>query len=217
MKRILIGLLLLVAYSQAYAATTVLRNGVNIDQYKISDPGNVSGYDNHIVYITRGAAEVVIQVSGVNKRTFKESMYCWEDVDVVECPTDDIGGGVLRSPVLVFLESILNDVGSIRGATITPATERLIYLAFWHEYGIKKLITDSLAEMELEGFNPTQKRARLKYVYFGNGIDLATSQALAVDRVTNGTIANYTDYNLVNVPVQDRRLIKLFGNSGWYL
>ena len=143
-------LLVMVLFSvNAFGASAVSRNGENIDQYNISDPGNVSGFDNYRVYYSHGIAEVVIQISGINTRTISESYYCQEDVDIVECPDDDIGGGVLRSPVLMFLEEIFSQNGVTQGAPITGASERMIYLAFWHEYRTKKLVTDSIAEMVL--------------------------------------------------------------------
>ena len=197
-------------------ATAIIRQGGYVDQYNISDPGNVSGFDNNRVFISWKTAEVVIRVSGVNFHTSSESMLCWEDPDVVECPDDDIVGSP-RMPVIVFLNSIMREGGVTVGADLSDAAERMIYLSFWHEYRTKKLVTDSVAEMVVDGLNETQQRRALKYIYYGNGIDITTAQLLANDRITNGAVATYDNYNLTNIPIQDRRLLKLLGESGWYI
>ena len=97
-------------------ATATIRQGTYIDQYNISDVGNASGFDNHRVFVSWKTAEVVIQQSGVNTHTFSESMLCWEDPDVIECPNDDLGGGVFRMPVLKFLDDIMFAGGVTVGA-----------------------------------------------------------------------------------------------------
>lgn len=216
MKKLLTMFLVLFTVN-VFAATAVLRQGTYIEQYNISDPGNVSGFDNNRVFISWKTAEVVIQVSGANKHTSSESLYCWEDPDVIECPDDDIGGGVLRSPVLVFLNNIMLERGVTIGARLNGIAERSIYLAFWHEYRTKRLVTTSVARMALDGLNATQQRRALKFIYFGNGIDIVTAQSLANARINSGTVATYDQYNLNNIPIQDRRLIKLFGEAGWFL
>lgn len=198
-------------------ATAVIRQGTYIDQYNISDLGNASGFDNNRVFISWKTAEVVIQVSGINTHTSDESMYCWEDPDIIECPNDDIGGGVFRSPTIMFLDSIMASGGVTVGADLTGAAERLIYLAFWHEYRTKRLVTTSIAEMVTDGLNAVQQKRALKYIYFGNGIDIITSKTLADARIDSGTVATYDQYALTNIPTQDRRLIKLFGEAGWFI
>lgn len=197
-------------------ATATLRQGVFVDQYAIDDPGNASGFDNNRVFISHQVNEVVIQVSGVNLHTSSEALLCWDDPDILECPDDDIGGGVSRMPVLTFLDGIMLAGGVTVGVDLTDLQEKSIYLAFWHEYRTKKLVTDSIAEMVTEGLNATQQRRALKFIYFGNGIDIVTAQALANDRITNGVIATYGDYGLATIPLQDRRLLKLFGEVGWF-
>ena len=211
-----IAILLLFSAQALAQATVVVRDGEYITQYAISDPGNASGFDNNRVFVSHRIPEVVIQVSGVNFHTSSESYHCWQDTDEVECPDDDIGGGALRSPTLVFLDSILEAQATTQGAPLSNLAEKKIYLAFWHEYRTKKIIRDSVAEMELEGLNSPQKRRSLKFVYYGNGIDFVTAEALANDRINNGTIATYNDYNLTTMPLQDRRLLKLFGEVGWF-
>lgn len=197
-------------------ATSTIRQGEFIDQYAIEDPGNASGFDNNRIYISHQVNEVVIQVSGANYYTSQEALLCWDDPDIIECPNDDIGGGVLRMPALSFLADIQDAGGVTVGADLSELQEKAIYLAFWHEYRTKKLVTDSLAQMAVEGLNENQRRRALKFIYFGNGIDITTAQSLANDRVTNGIIATYNDYNLATVPLQDRRLLKLFGEVGWF-
>jgi len=200
-------------------ATAVVRSGQFIDQYAISDPGNASGFDNNRVFISHKVAEVVIQESGANTHTRSESLLCWEDPDETLCPQDDTdpGPGVeYRSPTLVFLDNIMATGGVTVGAPLSLPREREIYLAFWHEYRTKKLVTDSIAEMDVEGLNNTQKRRALKYIYFGNGVDITTAQSLANNHITNGVIATYMDYNLATIPLHDRRLLKLFGEVGWF-
>lgn len=197
-------------------ATAVIRQGEFIDQYAIDDPGNASGFDNNRVFISHQVNEVVIQQSGVNHRTSKEALLCWDDPDITECPNDDIGGGVPRMPVLTFLDSIQAAGGVTVGAPLSQAAERLIYLAFWHEYRTRKLITDTLAEMDVEGLNNQQKKRGLRFVYFGNGVDIVTAKTLADARVNDGTRATYDQYGLATVPQHDRRLLKLFGEVGWF-
>jgi len=197
-------------------ATAVIRQGDFIDQYAIDDPGNPSGFDNNRIYISHKVAEVVIQESGANTHTRSESLLCWEDSEEVLCPDDDIGGGVMRMPTVVFLDDIMLSGGVTVGADLTELQEKLIYLAFWHEYRTKKLITDTIAEMDLEGLNATQQKRGLKFVYFGNGIDIVTAKTLADARIDFGTVATYDEYDLATIPLQDRRLLRLFGEVGWF-
>lgn len=197
-------------------ATAVLRQGEFIDQYNISDPGNASGFDNYRLYQSHRISEVVIQISGANLHTSSENLLCWSDPDVIECPDDDIGGGILRMPVLSLLADIQIAGDVTVGADLTDLQEKSIYLAFWNEYRMKKLVTDSIAEMVIEGLNATQQRRGLKFIYFSNGIDITTAQALANDRISNGTIATYGDYGMATVPLHDRRLLILFGEVGWF-
>lgn len=190
-------------------ATAVLRQGDFIDQYKIDDPGNPSGFDNRILYLSHQVSEIVVQMTGVNYATYSETLGCWSDHEE-PCPT------VETAPTLFFLDSIMAAGGVSVGADLTELQEKAVYLAFWHEYKMKKMATDSLAEMDLEGMNDLQKRRALKYIYFGHGVDLATAQSIANDRVISGTVAHYVDYGLATVPLQDRRLLKLFGEVGWF-
>lgn len=203
-------------WNQAHAATAIVREGEFVAQYNLSDPGNASGFDNNRVFVSHQIAEVVIRVSGANAHTSSESWLCWSDPDETLCPDDDIGGGIMRMPVLKFLADIQIAGEVTRGANLTDLQEKAIYLAFWHEYRTKRLVTTSIAEMVTEGLNATQQRRGLKFIYFSNGVDLATAQALANDRINNGTIATYEDYGLATMPLQDRRLLKLFSEVGWF-
>lgn len=213
MKKILV-LFLVLFTMQAFAATAVLRQGQYIDQYKIDDPGG--DFDNHLLFFSHRVNEIVIQTSSVNYHTSKEALYCWQNSDFTECPDDDIGGGVFRSPAIVLLNQIQLEGGVTVGAYLTDLAEKSIYLAFWFEYRSHKVFQDSVDEMVLEGLNELQQRRSLKYVIFGNGIDLVTSQAVANNWITNGIQPTYNDLNLATMPLQDRRLLKLFGEVGWF-
>lgn len=217
-RGLLIAVLLAIALpATAFAqASAVLRQGVFIDQYAIDDPGNASGFDNNRIFISHQVNEVVIQVSGANLHTSSEALLCWDDPEILECPDDDLGGGVFRMPVLTFLNDIQIAGGVTVGAPLTDLQEKSRYLAFWHEYRTKKMITDSIAEMVTDGLNALQQKRALKYIYFGNGIDIVTAKTLADNRIDFGTIATYGDYNLATIPLQDRRLLKLFGEVGWF-
>ena len=72
-------------------ATAVLRQGVYLDQFKIDDPGNASGFDNYLLIFSFKVQELIKQVSSVNFHTFKEDQLCWGDHSVVECPCDYAG------------------------------------------------------------------------------------------------------------------------------
>lgn len=209
-------LALFVANNCFAEATSVERHGTPnyITQYKISDAGGE--FDNVIVYLPFGLLETVIQVSSTDFHTSKENFGCWYDSDITECPDDDIGGGELRSPTLVFLDNIFAAGNNTKGADLSELATKKIYLAFWHEYKMQKLAADSVAEMVLEGMNALQQRRSLKYVYFGNGIDLSTAQSIANNYITNGIMPTYDDYGLATMPQQDRRLLKLFGDSDWF-
>lgn len=198
-------------------ATAVLRQGNFIDQYKIDDVGNE--YDNHVIWIAFQVAEVVYQPSSVNTTTFKSSLLCWEDPDIVECPDDDIDAGapvVYREPIIKFLDDIMVAGNVTVGADLTDLAEKSVYLAFWHEYRTAKVITDLIAELDLLGLNDLQKVRNLRSAYFGLGIDWTTSQTIAQARINSSTVANYDDYNLATVPLQDRRLLNLFGDAQWF-
>lgn len=213
MQRIAMFIFLLMFAVPAMSATAVMRQSEFIDQYKISDPGG--DYDNHLIFISFGLTEVVIQTSSVDFNTQKESLLCWNE-DVPECPDDDIGGGVFRMPALTLLAEIQISGGITVGADLSDIAMKSIFLAFWHEYRTEKLVEDSITEMALEGLNDLQQRRALKYIYFGNGIDIDTAQSIANNRITNSVQATYNDYGLATMPLQDRRLLKLFGVVGWF-
>lgn len=214
MKKLLfltIAILLVLFTVDAMAqATAVHRPGDYLNQYKIDDVGGE--HDNKIVYIADKIAEIVIQASGVDYTTSKESLRCWARgyYDDVDCPTE------ATDPVLVFLESIMIAGNVTHGAWLTDLQEKKVYLAYWNEYKLKKLVVDALAEMDTEGLNDLQKRRALKYIYFGHGIDLLTAQSIANARVINSIVATYDDLGLATIPLQDRRLLKLFGEVGWF-
>lgn len=198
-------------------ATATLRQGNFIDQYKIEDSGGE--FDNHLIFISFQVTDVVYQTSSLDTETFKTSLLCWEDPDLTECPDDiiDIGPPIVyREPIIKFLDDIMAAGGVTVGADLTDLAEKSIYLAFWHEYRTAKVITDSIAEMVTEGLNDNQQKRALKYIYFGLGIDFNTSKTIADARINSSTVANYDDYNLATVPLQDRRLLILFGDAAWF-
>jgi hypothetical protein len=198
-------------------ATAVIRQGAFIDQYKIDDPGNASGFDNNLVIFSHRVDEIVRQVSSVNFRTFKENLLCWGDGGPDACPCDDDGEGGQLSGGLCFLNDIMLAGGVSVGADLTDLQEKKIYLAFWHEYRTETQMENMIAQMELEGLNATQQRRGLKFAYLSHGIDIDTAQAIANNRISNGVKATYDDYNLATIPVHDRRLLKLFGEVGWFV
>lgn len=197
-------------------ATATIRQGEYIDQYKISDPGNVSGFDNNILYFSHQVQEVVKQVSSVNHHTFKEDLLCWDNPDELTCPCEDDGQGGILSPTICFLDSIMAANGIIVGADLTDEAEKLIYLAFWHEYRTETQIENMLAEMEIELLNELQKKRGMKFAYMSQGVDIVTAKTIADNRVDNGIKATYDDYGFATIPLHDRRLLKLFGEVGWF-
>ena len=195
-------------------ATAVLRQGDYVDQYKIDDPGGP--YDNNLIYIAHRVNEVVVQVSSVNYHTSQEALLCWTDNSIPECPDDLVGSPLdYRMPVVKFLDDIMAAGGVSIGADLTELAEKGIYLAFWFEYRTQKVWRDALAEMIAEGMNALQQRRSLKYVIYGNGVPLATAQAVANNWITNSVQPTYKDLSLATIPRQDRRLLKLFGAVGW--
>lgn len=208
--------LILLLATSAFGQSITHREGDFIDQYKIDDVGNP--YHNHIFYYSHQVAEIVIQKSSVLYATESESLLCWSDNEETLCPDDVISTDpiVYRMPGIMALETIMMESGVTMGAPLTELQEKAIYLAFWHEYKMKKVATDSIAEMEVEEMNALQQRRALKYIYFGHGIDMTTAQSIANARITNSIVATYDDYNLATVPLQDRRLLKLFGEVGWF-
>lgn len=207
-------ILLMLVYSTAYSATAEYKRGEYVDQYKIIDVGGP--YNNHVVWIAAQVTEVTIQLSSVNTHTFSESLLCWDDPDITECPDDDLGGGVFRMPVLKQLNDIMVANNVVPVGFLTVLGEKSVYLAFWNEYKLKKLITDSLAQMVLDGYNDLQKVRSLRFVFVGNGIDPAVALTLAQARVNQSIIHTYDELGLATIPLPDRRLLKLFGEVGWF-
>jgi len=197
-------------------ATATLRQGEFIDQYKIDDPGNESGYDNHIFYIAFQVPEIVRQVSSINFHTFKEDLLCWEDGENPDCPCDDDGQGGQLSAGICYLDSIMAAAGIIVGADLTEAAENLIYLAFWHEYRTQNQMDLMLEEMIVQGLNELQQKRGMKFAYMSQGVDIVTANGIADNWINNGIKPTYDEYGLATIPVQDRRLLKLFGHTGWF-
>lgn len=216
MKKLLCLLLLLIITASATAATATLRKGDLVNQYAISDPGNASGFDNIRIIESHRIPEVLIQFAGNDFHTRKANWLCWGDPDVLECPDDDIGGGVMREPELVFLNDIMTAGGVTLGAPLSDLRTKEIYLGFWYEYRTKKVFNDAIAEMVLEGMNATQQKRALRYIMFGNGIDMITSQTLSTNWIDSSVEPVYTDLGLATIPLQDRRLLKIFGEVGWF-
>lgn len=195
-------------------ATAVLRQGVDIDQYKIDDLGGP--HDNNLVYISHGLSEVVIQTSSIIYTTSKENLLCWNDGTVLECPDDDLGGGVFRMPVLKQLNDIMVAGGVTVGADLTDLAEKAIFRAFWHEYVLENVIDNLLVELDTLVLNDLQLKRNLRSVYFGNGVDWITAKTIADARIDSGTIATHNDYGLATVSLQYRRMLILFGAVGWF-
>ena len=197
-------------------ATVTIRQGVWLDHYKFDDPGGVN--DNKIVVIAHQISEVFVQTSSVNYHTFKEDLGCWNDAEVLECPDDDLDppNGVWRHPVLKQLNDIMLAGGAIVGANLTDLQEKAYYLAFWFEYRTHKVFEDGLAQMVLDGQNTLQQVRHLKYLINGNGVDITTASAIASNWVDNSIQPTYNDLGLATIPLQDRRLLKIFGEVGWF-
>ena len=216
MKRLFLILLLSVFVLPAFGATAEYKQGVYIDQYKIIDPGGPN--DNNLIFISHKVNEVVIQVSSIDHHTSKEALLCWEDNSILECPDDDLNppNEVWRMPVLKQLDDIMVAGGVTYVGDLTDLGEKAIYLAFWFEYMGHNVFQDALAEMITEGLNELQQRRSLKYVIYGNGVDLTTAQAVANNWITNGIQPTYDDLGLATIPLQYRRVLKLFGEVGWF-
>lgn len=203
-------------------ATAVLRQGEWIDQYKIDDPGDASGFHNNLLVFSHNIPEVLRQVSSVNHRTFKANLLCWGDPDATTCPCDYTGSPPVGSPpeilqpAICFLNDIMLAGGVTVGADLSDAAEKSIYLGFWHEYRTEKQMEDMITQMGVEGLNNTQKRRGLKFAYMSQGVDITTAQSIANNRITNGVKATYDEYNLATIPIHDRRLLKIFGEVGWF-
>ena len=125
-------------------ATAEYKKGEFIDQYKIIDVGGPN--NNNLVFLAFQIPEVVVQTSSVNNITFKENLLCWDDSTVTECPDDDIGGGVIRMPVLNQLNDIMVAGGVTYVGSLTDLAEKAIYRAFWYEYTIKGVVNTIMAD-----------------------------------------------------------------------
>jgi len=197
-------------------ATAVLRQGEFIDQYKIDDPGNASGFDNNLFFISFQVQEVVRQTSSVNFHTFKEDLLCWDNSEEPTCPCDSDGQGGQLSAGLCFLDSIMLAGGVTVGADLTVAAEEMVYLAFWHEYRTQNQMQIMLDQMTVEGLNDLQKVRGMKFAYMSQGVDITTANSIAQAWVNTATLPVYTDYGLTRIPQHDIRLLKLFGHTGWF-
>jgi len=197
-------------------ATATLRQGEFIDQYKIDDPGNASGFDNNLFYLAFQVQEVVRQTSSVNYHTFKEDLLCWDNSEEPTCPCDSDGQGGQLSAGLCYLDSLMVAGNIIVGADLTIAAEDSIYLAFWHEYRTQNQMQIMLDQMVLEGLNALQQQRGMKFAYMSQGVEITTANGIANDWVNNSILPTYNDYGLAGIPTHDRRLLKLFGQSGWF-
>jgi len=197
-------------------ATAEYRQGTYIDQYKIIDVGGPN--NNNLVFISHKVNEVVIQTSSINNNTSKEALLCWQDGSILECPDDDLDppNEQWRMPVLKQLDDIMVAGGVTYIGDLTDLGEKSIYLAFWHEYMMEAVVESSIVEMIAEGLNDLQQRRSLKYIYYGNGLGLTEAQAVANNRITNSVQATYDEYGLATIPLQYRRVLKLFGEVGWF-
>lgn len=197
-------------------ATVVLRQGVYVDQYAVDDLGGE--FDNNRMIISHNIPEVLIQVSGVNYHTSKANLYCWGDPDVTECPNDDLDppNEVWRDPAMVFLDGIMAAGGVTVGADLADLREKEIYLGFIYEYALHKAFQDTVTQMVTDGLTVAAQKRGLKYSMFSNGIDITTADTLATNWIDNGVQPTYVDLGLATVPLQYRRVLKLFGEVGWF-
>ena len=195
-------------------ATAEYKKGEFIDQYKIIDVGGPN--NNNLVFLAFQIPEVVVQTSSVNHITFKENLLCWDDSTVVECPDDDIGGGVIRMPVLNQLNDIMVAGGVTYVGSLTDLAEKAIYRAFWYEYTIKGVINTIMADAYFTALNDLQKVRNLRSVYYGNGIDSTTALSIAQNYINNGVEPTHDDLGLATASLQYRRWLRLFGATGWF-
>ena len=211
---VFIMMVVLVA-SQAMGATCTERVGDRVTQYKIDDPGNASGYDNHLLYVATYVPRGVVQKSSVNLETYRELFDC---NDAVECPWDDLDppNEVWRSPTFMFLDSIwIANGGCIRGAPLTATQNKNIRIAYWDAYMIKGSVNDILAELAILGDNDLQKTRKLRAFYFGMGVDFTTADTVASAKV-EGQEIDWGEYGLTQVPDRSIRWAKIGGGTGWW-
>lgn len=195
-------------------ATAEYKKGEFIDQYKIIDVGGPN--NNNLVFLAFQIPEVVVQTSSVNNITFKENLLCWDDSTVTECPDDDIGGGVIRMPVLNQLNDIMVAGGVTYVGSLTDLAEKAIYRAFWYEYTIKGVVNTIMADAYFTALNDLQKVRNLRSVYYGNGIDSTTALSIAQNYINNGVEPTHDDLGLATASLQYRRWLRLFGATGWF-
>lgn len=219
MKKILLTLAILLMTSQAFAVDAVLRKGLWVRQYKLTDTGGRC--ENCLVLIDEKIPEVVIQTSSVDYKSWKETHQCVEvAVDVWECPWDDLDppNQVYRSPTVMILEEAHLARNVTIGVALTELREKEIYLSFWHEYKMQLRMTELMAEMEADGLNDIQKRRSLESVFIFHGISEIDAEAAAAIRVNTPLLFDYMDYGLATISVADRRLLSILGSpaSDWF-
>ena len=195
-------------------ATAEYKKGEFIDQYKIIDVGGPN--NNNLVFLAFQIPEVVVQTSSVNHITFKENLLCWDDSTVTECPDDDIGGGVIRMPVLNQLNDIMVAGGVTYVGSLTDLAEKAIYRAYWYEYVIKGAVNTIMADAYFTALNDLQKVRNLRSVYYGNGIDSTTALSISQNYINNGVEPTHDDLGLATASLQYRRWLRLFGATGWF-
>lgn len=195
-------------------ATAEYKKGEFIDQYKIIDVGGPN--NNNLVFLAFNIPEVVVQTSSVNRNTFKENLLCWDSSEVLECPDDDLGGGVFRMPVLKQLNDIMIAGGVTHVGNLTDLGEKAIYRAFWYEYTIKGVVSTIMADAYFTALNDLQKVRNLRSVYYGNGIDSTTALSIAQNYINNGIEPKHDELGLATAPLQYRRWLRLFGPTGWF-
>lgn len=203
----------LISFS-ALSATAEYKQGEFIDQYKIIDVGGPN--NNNLVFLAHQVPEVVIQVSSVNHHTSKENLLCWDNPEVLECPDDDLGGGVFRMPVLKQLNDIMLAGGVIYVGDLTDLGEKAIYRSFWYEYTIKGAINTIMADAYFVALNDLQKVRNLRSVYYGNGLDSAVALSISQNYINNGVEPTHDDLGLATASLQYRRWLRLFGHTGWF-
>lgn len=198
------------------AGSAVHREGVYVDQYAITDPDNHSGFNNIRVIIAHNICEVLIQNSGADTRTYKANLLCWCDSSETLCPDDDIGGGVMREPEIVFLNDIMTAGAVTMGDDLSDLRTKEIYGQFWNEYTLKGSVVTMVDSMVTEGLNTTQQKRALKFGLYMDGLPLTNADTVSTAYIDTSAELDFADFGLATVPLRFRRWVKIFGGLGWF-
>lgn len=196
--------------------STIHRQGEFIDQYAITDSDNHSGFNNIRIIISQGVCEALVQYTGIDTRTRKANLLCWCDAEEVLCPDDDIGGGVMREPEIVFLEDIMVAGALTIGADLADLRQKEIYGQFWNEYSLKGSVSTMVSGMVTEGLNALQQKRALKFALYMDGLPLLNAQTVANNYIDVTPELDFADFGIATVPLRFRRVLILFGAVGWF-